>query len=138
MHQQSNRIVSGSEGGVKVWELSSGGYGTSKLDEIASMVPSSSKLGQTLGYAHGPKGVQPVFGRFIGDILTDVIGVWRTKLDSNRVVCAVQGSDSRTRMEVFDFTESPEVGTHIQAYGDGSFRTEGEPEFDPDGMEETI
>jgi WD40 repeat protein len=138
LDQKSNRIVSGSEGGVKVWELSSAGYGNAELNELSSIVPSSSRLGQSLGFAQGADGIEPIYGRFIRDALTDVIGVWRAKMDSNRLVCAVQGSDRRTRMEVFDFTESADIGTHLQTHGDGSVPTDQELEFDPEVMEETI
>ncbi|KAI9207575.1 WD40-repeat-containing domain protein, partial [Polychytrium aggregatum] len=66
-----NRIVSGSDGGVKVWELSSAG--------------------------------PIVHGRFIRDLISDVAGVWRVRMDERRLVCAVQKDQQRTWFEVLDF-----------------------------------
>jgi F-box and WD-40 domain protein CDC4 len=140
LDQNSNRIVSGSEGGVKVWELSSSGYGQARIDELSSIVPFNSNLGSSLGFSQGPTGMEPIYGRFIRDVVTQVTGVWRAKIDSNRLVCAVQ-SANRTRFEVLDFSEHPEIGKKIQATGDGSFPENGdgdvdmEFEFDMDGIE---
>jgi len=132
---KSNRIVSGSEGGVKVWELSSAGYGNARIDELSSIIPAKSAIGSSLGFAQGPDGMEPIYGRFIRDVVTQVTGVWRAKLDSNRLVCAVQGTGNKTRFEVLDFTEHPDIGKAVVAVGDGSFRSE---EPDVDGMDDTV
>jgi F-box and WD-40 domain protein CDC4 len=122
----SNRIVSGSDGGVKVWELSSAGYGNTKLTELSSIVPSSCLLGQSLEFSQGSNGPTPIYGRFVRDVVTDVQGVWRVKMDNYRLVCAVQGSgpESITRFEILDFNDHPDIGSRIQTAGDGSFHDE--------------
>ncbi|KAI8812674.1 WD40-repeat-containing domain protein [Cladochytrium replicatum] len=67
-----NRIVSGAENGIKVWELHNGG-----------------------GVIHG---------RFVRDLLKEVQGVWRVRMDERRLVCAVQRDETRkTSFEVLDF-----------------------------------
>ncbi|KAJ3051144.1 SCF ubiquitin ligase complex subunit cdc4, partial [Rhizophlyctis rosea] len=92
-----NRIVSGSDGGVKVWELSSAGYGnTTNPDQYA-------KVASGLAYTQGPNGPEPVHGRFIKDLVGSVAGVWRVKMDERRLVCAVQKEGSATWFEVLDF-----------------------------------
>ncbi|KAI9029264.1 WD40-repeat-containing domain protein [Hyaloraphidium curvatum] len=73
-----NRIVSGSDGGVKIWELSN--------------------------LAHG---------RFQRDLVTNVQGVWRVRMDERRLVCAVQREGSRTFFEVLDFG----AGVDVAAFG---------------------
>ncbi|KAI9327236.1 WD40-repeat-containing domain protein, partial [Zopfochytrium polystomum] len=76
-----NRIVSGSEGGVKVWELSSADPGGSG----------------------GPNGPQPVYGHFLRDIVTNTAGVWRVRMDERRLVTAMQREGQATWFEVLDF-----------------------------------
>ncbi|KAJ3035213.1 SCF ubiquitin ligase complex subunit cdc4 [Rhizophlyctis rosea] len=100
-----NRIVSGSDGGVKVWELSSAGYGSSNSSTEYA------KCAQGLAFTQGPKGAEPVHGRFIGDLVGSVAGVWRVKMDERRLVCAVQREGSATWFEVLDFGEGVDEGS---------------------------
>ncbi|KAJ3225983.1 SCF ubiquitin ligase complex subunit cdc4 [Clydaea vesicula] len=93
-----NKIVSGSDGGVKVWELSSAGY-------RSHINPPITEGGPGFAFTQGPNGPEPVHGRFIGDIVKDVQGVWRTRMDEKRLVCAVQREGGRTWFEVLDFSE---------------------------------
>lgn len=93
-----NKIVSGSDGGVKVWELSTDGY-ASRIN------PPSSASGPGFAYTQGPNGPEPVHGRFVGDVVRGVQGVWRTRMDEQRLVCAVQKEGGRTWFEVLDFTD---------------------------------
>lgn len=92
----NNRIVSGSEGGVKVWELSSAGYGS-------NILPPSTAGGPGFAFTQGPNGPEPVHGRFVNDVVTNVQGVWRTRMDERRLVCAVQKEGGSTYFEVLDF-----------------------------------
>ena len=92
-----NRIVSGSDGGVKVWELASDGYGS-------LVTPPPTNGGPGFAYNQGPNGREAVNGRFIGDVVRGVQGVWRTRMDEKRLVCAVQKEGGRTWFEVLDFT----------------------------------
>ncbi|KAI8907536.1 WD40-repeat-containing domain protein [Powellomyces hirtus] len=108
-----NRIVSGSDGGVKVWELSSTGYGSGQP-------PPGAPFGPSLAYTQGPNGPQPVHGRFIRDLIKDVQGVWRVRMDEQRLVCAVQRDGGRTWFEVLDFTEGLEAGVKVEGPGDRS------------------
>ncbi|RKO99211.1 hypothetical protein CXG81DRAFT_14826, partial [Caulochytrium protostelioides] len=68
-----NRIVSGSEGGVKDARVLAGADGA------------------------------PVYGRPIGDIVSNAVGVWRVRMDEERLVCAVQKELEQTFFEVLDF-----------------------------------
>ena len=120
-----NRIVSGSDGGVKIWELDSFGYGTSNLVS-PSIIPSTSPLHGKLAYAQTPEGLQPLYGRFITDVLSQVQGVWRVRMDENRLVCACQREQGGTWFEVLDFSESPLIGTHSTMPGDRSVNPDGE------------
>lgn len=43
------------------------------------------------------------YGRFQRDLLTNVQGVWRVRMDERRLVCAVQRDGARTYFEVLDF-----------------------------------
>ncbi|KAJ3275368.1 SCF ubiquitin ligase complex subunit cdc4 [Terramyces sp. JEL0728] len=121
-----NRIVSGSDGGVKIWELSTDGYGvSSSMHNLASIIPKSSKLRKSLHFTQGPNGPEPVYGRFIGDVVTNVVGVWRVRMDTYKLVSSVQVSEPgqeghRTWFEVLDFTEHPDIGKEIKALGDRS------------------
>ncbi|KAI8809171.1 WD40-repeat-containing domain protein [Cladochytrium replicatum] len=77
-----NRIVSGAENGIKVWEL-------------------SNRAGRGVGASQNG-GV--IHGRFIRDLMKDVQGVWRVRMDERRLVCAVQRDETRkTSFEVLDF-----------------------------------
>lgn len=121
----NNRIVSGSDGGVKVWELSSNGYGTTGgMTSLANIVPSSCHLSQSVGFSQGLNGAEPVHGRFIGDLVTQVQGVWKTRMDTTRLVCAVQDVEGKTWFEVLDFSEAEDMGTSKKAAGDRFFRSE--------------
>jgi WD40 repeat protein len=112
---QLNRIVSGSEGGIKIWELSSGGYGKeSSLHDVKSIVPSQSNLSKQLHISQGPEGAEPVYGRFIRDVITDVEGVWRVRMSASRLVCAVRREDGSTWFEVLDFSEHADIGARME------------------------
>ena len=113
----SNRIVSGSDGGVKAWELSSGGYGSTKVSELTSIIPKECALSGKLQFSQGEDGVEPVYGRYIRDIVPDVQSVWRTRLDSKRVVCASQTLSLKTMIQVFDYS-SDEFGMTRMNIGD--------------------
>ncbi|KAI8823647.1 WD40-repeat-containing domain protein [Fimicolochytrium jonesii] len=106
-----NRIVSGSDGGVKVWELNSTGYGSGQPPAGAPFVPA-------LAFTQGPNGPQPVHGRFIRDLVGNVQGVWRVRMDEQRLVCAVQRDGGPTWFEVLDFTEGIEAGVKLEGLGD--------------------
>ena len=114
---KGNRIVSGSDGGVKAWELSTGSYGSTKPTELNTIIPKRCPLSSKLSFCQGEQGVEPLYGRFIRDIVPDVPGVWRTKLDSKRLVCAIQSQQLKTMIQVFDFSSS-EVGTSVLGNGD--------------------
>lgn len=104
-----NRIVSGSDGGIKVWELSSDGYGsTNSFASLNSqgIIPHTSTLGSQLSYKQGRDGPEPVYGRFIRDVVSHVQGVWRVRMDEKRLVCAVQREEGGTWFEVLNFAES--------------------------------
>ncbi|KAL2917784.1 SCF ubiquitin ligase complex subunit cdc4 [Polyrhizophydium stewartii] len=102
-----NRIVSGADGGIKIWELSSFGYTNGPTGGSTGpncVIPASSPLGGQLSYAQGPNGIEPVYGRFIRDVVPHVTGVWRVRMDESRLVCAVQREDG-TWFEVLDFSD---------------------------------
>ena len=113
----SNRIVSGSDGGVKAWELSTGGYGSTKVTELNSVIPKTCPLSGKLSFCQGEDGVEPLYGRFIRDIVPDVPGVWRTRLDSKRLVCAVQTQSLKTMIQVFNFA-TEDIGKTVYGAGD--------------------
>lgn len=94
-----NRIVSGSDGAIKVWELSAIGNGTRSI-------PSSSPLSRSLVYNQGPNGLEPVYGRFVRNLITGVQGVWRIRMDETVLVAAVQKEGGRTWFEVIDFSDA--------------------------------
>lgn len=75
MHDPSNnRIVSGSDGGIKVWELSSDGYNGIDMNSLSNIIPASNqKLFESPSFMQTPKGYVPIYGRFIGDVITQVI-----------------------------------------------------------------
>jgi F-box and WD-40 domain protein CDC4 len=93
-----NKIVSGSDGGVKVWELSTDGY-------ASKITAPSVESGPGFAFTQGPNGPEAVHGRFVGDVVRGVQGVWRTRMDEGRMVCAVQKEGGRTWFEVLDFTD---------------------------------
>jgi F-box and WD-40 domain protein CDC4 len=106
-----NRIVSGSDGGVKVWELASNGYSRSGSMNTNGIVPAKSHLGSQIAVKQGPNGHEPVYGRFIRDLVSSVQGVWRVRMDERRLVCAVQREDDTTWFEVLDFDVSDQIGS---------------------------
>ncbi|KAJ3127361.1 SCF ubiquitin ligase complex subunit cdc4 [Nowakowskiella sp. JEL0407] len=64
-----NRIISGSESGVKLWQL----FSEDEKGQISNTT---------------------ISGEFLGDIVTDTSHVWRAVMDSRRIVAAVaRGSD---------------------------------------------
>ncbi|ORX78397.1 WD40 repeat-like protein [Anaeromyces robustus] len=70
-----NRIVSGSDGGVKLWEL----YTRSGISKNVT------------------------YGKYVRELIRGVQGVWRVRMDERRLVCAVQREGNRTWFEVLDF-----------------------------------
>jgi F-box and WD-40 domain protein CDC4 len=108
-----NRIVSGSDGGVKIWELSSFGYGTSASHPPP--IPETSRLSSQLLISQTPNGTQPLYGRHVSNLLQRVQGVWRVRMDDTKIVCACQ-RESGTWFEVLDFSVG--AGEHINAPGD--------------------
>jgi F-box and WD-40 domain protein CDC4 len=85
-----NRIVSGSDGGVKSWEM------CNDLNASLRELKKPSRRAPPLTY-----------GRPIRPLVAGVIGVWKVSMDERRVVCAVQKEDNshgnRTWFEVLDF-----------------------------------
>lgn len=70
----NNRIVSGSDGGIKVWELSSGGYAGVDMHSLSHVVPASNdRLVDAPCFTQTPKGPKPIHGRFVGDAITGVL-----------------------------------------------------------------
>ncbi|KAJ1342752.1 hypothetical protein BSLG_002849 [Batrachochytrium salamandrivorans] len=120
-----NRIVSGSDGGIKIWELSSVGYGTHTGLMSANsngVIPADCPLGGQLAFTQGPNGAEPVYGRFLRDVIGGVQGVWRVRTDETRLVCAVQregGTCSSTARGVLngdlDLMDSTTATTAITA-----------------------
>jgi F-box and WD-40 domain protein CDC4 len=131
---ENNRLVSGSDGGVKVWELSSVGYGSSNVND-SMIMPSSSLLSKSLPFTQTCEGPKPVHGRFIGDLVKDVQGVWKTRMDTTRLVCAVQDTERRTWFEVLDFSEGEGLGTSRKTAGDRFYR-DPDDEMDVDDSED--
>ncbi|KAJ3119874.1 SCF ubiquitin ligase complex subunit cdc4 [Nowakowskiella sp. JEL0407] len=82
-----NRIVSGSEMGVKLWQLDCGyrGQGADKPR-----------------WSQGPNGLMKVYGNFVRDLVTGTQHVWRVAMDERRLVAAVQRND-QTGFEILDF-----------------------------------
>jgi len=89
-----NRIVSGSDGGVKLWELCS--TGPSKSNKLLSDTRSGISKNVT-------------YGRYVRELIRSVQVVWRVRMDERRLVCAVQredregGQNGHTWFEVLDF-----------------------------------
>ncbi|KAJ3098279.1 SCF ubiquitin ligase complex subunit cdc4 [Phlyctochytrium planicorne] len=126
-HEPSlNRIVSGSDGGVKVWELSSAGNN----GHIQLNAGGNANLGPGHAFTQGPGGAQPVHGRFIRDLVSEIRGVWRVRMDEQRLVCAVQREGDRTWFEVLDFGEGVEAGVRIEGPGDGGWPGNGDNDND--------
>jgi hypothetical protein len=134
-----NRIVSGSDGGVKVWELSATGNGDAGIHAAASTT------GPGLLFTQGPNGPQPVNGRFVRDLVSSTQGVWRVRMDERRLVTALQREGGRTWFEVLDFGEDIVPGSRVEGPGDVEWdeamasATDGEDdgfgEVDMDGFE---
>lgn len=116
-----NRVVSGSEGGIKVWELSSDdSYKKSLLQipiferqHILPQTPLSFNVPSSVsavGNRNKPSDDGPVNGKFICDLVTSVQGVWRVKMSERYLVAAVQKEDGKTWFEILDFgCEDPKV-----------------------------
>jgi hypothetical protein len=92
-----------------VWELSSIGKGTRSI-------PLESHLSTQLVYNQGPNGLEPVYGRFVRNLVTGVQGVWRIRMDENVLVAAVQKEGGRTWFEVIDFSEP--TNEHLTLHDD--------------------
>ncbi|KAJ3104441.1 SCF ubiquitin ligase complex subunit cdc4 [Phlyctochytrium planicorne] len=163
-----NRIVSGSDGGVKVWELSSaphasaaaaaaaaaaanqrsdgslpsmshsataGTVGTPPPVSMADFLSTSAAAslqgaagvggGPGFAFTQGPNGPQPVHGRFVKDLVNNIQGVWRVRMDERRMVSAIQKERGRTWFEILDFGEGVEAGGRIDGPGDGEEPEEG-------------
>ncbi|TPX31202.1 hypothetical protein SmJEL517_g05423 [Synchytrium microbalum] len=103
-----NRIVSGSDGGVKVWELSSEGPGGPSRSSTSRSPP-------------------PVYGRLLRDLVSNVQGVWRVRMDERRLVCAVQKDQGRTFFEVLDFAEEEGNVTEAAEADDVTFADHSAP-----------
>ncbi|KAJ3343298.1 SCF ubiquitin ligase complex subunit cdc4 [Entophlyctis luteolus] len=121
-----NRIVSGSDGGVKLWELSSAARGGALLANGGG--------GPGFEMRQGPNGPEPVCGRFARDLVTDVAGVWRVRMDERRLVCAVSREGGGTWFLVLDFGETAEHGKVVDAPGDGGLAEEEDDEEDEDDI----
>ncbi|KAJ3293929.1 SCF ubiquitin ligase complex subunit cdc4 [Rhizoclosmatium sp. JEL0117] len=104
-----NRVVSGSDGGVKLWELSSANGGGG----------SGVGVGPGFEFRQGPNGPEPVYGRFTRDLVSGVAGVWRVRMDERRLVAAISKEGGSTYFQVLDFGENVEHGAVISAPGDG-------------------
>ncbi|KAJ3114857.1 SCF ubiquitin ligase complex subunit cdc4 [Phlyctochytrium bullatum] len=116
-----NRLVSGSDGGVKVWELSSAGInGQISLQNLGGGGGGSGS-GPGFAFTQGPNGPQPVYGRFVRDLVSQIRGVWRVRMDERRLVCALQRENERTWFEVLDFGEGVEAGVRVEGPGDGGW-----------------
>ncbi|KAI8621009.1 hypothetical protein BC830DRAFT_1224959 [Chytriomyces sp. MP71] len=116
-----NRIVSGSDGSVKLWELSSASGGGLDGSAIGT--------GPGFEFRQGPNGPEPVYGRFTRDLISNIQGVWRVRMDERRLVCAISREGGSTWFEVLDFGEAAEYGMRVEGPGDGG------PEW-MDGVEE--
>ncbi|KXS20561.1 WD40 repeat-like protein [Gonapodya prolifera JEL478] len=142
-----NRIVSGSDGGVKVWELCSDPVEAARIEREGQ--------GQGQGQGTGGTSTTVAYGRFLRDLVSgpEVHGVWRVRMDERRLVCAIQREHAQTFFEVLDFGDGVDeddqgerrsgvVGDGYVEYVDGtreagSFRGEvppgGRPRSVPDG-----
>ena len=136
---QLNRIVSGSDGGVKAWELSSAASGAMPiLSNIAAANNggrgSASFLGSGPGFAftQGPNGPEPIYGRFQRDLVSSIQGVWRVRMDERRLVCALQKEGGRTWFEVLDFGDDIVPGERVEGPGDGEWEEDMDDEDDED------
>ena len=89
-----NRIVSGSDGGVKLWELCS--TGPSKSNRLLSDTRSGISKNVT-------------YGKYVRELIRGVQVVWRVRMDERRLVCAVQREGGRTWFEVLDFGSDLEL-----------------------------
>lgn len=106
-----NRVVSGSEGGIKVWELCSDTTYKGLLLETAKYERECISLDQPLSFpALSPQqssssgSLQKLsYGRFINDLVVCVQGVWRVKMSERYLVTAVQKDEGKTWFEVLDF-----------------------------------
>ena len=129
-----NRIVSGSDGGVKLWELKQfgeprslvlpsstaalvdgdgTGVGGRTVDDV--MIPFSSNVSsaqQQLQKQYGtetviaPASNLPQHGRHVRDLVTSANGVWRVQMDRRRLVTALQKEEQQTWFEVLDFGDT--------------------------------
>ncbi len=135
-----NRIVSGSDGGIKIWELDSLGYGTKSL-VCPSVIPFASPLANKLAISQTPNGTTPMYGRFVTDVLSTIQGVWRVRMDETRLVCATQrdtGQGQNTWFEILDFSDHPDIGTHVSKPGDGSNSLEDEEEDEEEDDDDVL
>ncbi|ORY32354.1 WD40 repeat-like protein [Neocallimastix californiae] len=91
-----NRIVSGSEGAIKLWELCS--------DERKN----KSQGQPLLSEAGGGVSSKINYGTYKRDLVTGIQCVWKIEIDERRLVCAYQrgvGNNIKTWFEVLDYGE---------------------------------
>ncbi|ORX60004.1 WD40 repeat-like protein [Piromyces finnis] len=91
-----NRIVSGSEGAIKLWELSS--------DERLNKRPGTSVTTTETGGVS----TKTTYGTYKRDLVTGIQCVWKIEIDERRLVCAFQrgtGNNIKTWFEVLDYGE---------------------------------
>jgi F-box and WD-40 domain protein CDC4 len=100
-----NRIVSGSDGGIKLWDLSTTESGI-HVSETYSR------------HGLGPMESQPNNGLFVRDLVTSATCAWKVGMDERRLVTAIQREGGRTWFEVFDFGENVVHGSRVEGPGD--------------------
>ncbi|KAJ3398542.1 SCF ubiquitin ligase complex subunit cdc4 [Chytriomyces hyalinus] len=129
-----NRIVSGSDGGVKLWELSSAANGACSSGASTS----TNGSGPGFEFRQGRNGPEPVYGRFARDLVSNIQGVWRVRMDERRLVCAISREGGSTWFEVLDFGENVAHGTRVEGPGDGGpeWMDGDEDDEDEDGGED--
>ncbi|KAJ1562292.1 SCF ubiquitin ligase complex subunit cdc4 [Cladochytrium tenue] len=113
-----NRIVSGAEGGVKMWELKSTTAATAPRDiadgssaaVATDSAPAEPAVPRTSRTAPAPPARAlanlPKHGRHVRDLVTGAFGVWRVQMDRRRLVTALQRDEHQTWFEVLDFGDA--------------------------------
>jgi hypothetical protein len=82
-----------------------------------------------------------MYGRFVTDVLSTIQGVWRVRMDETRLVCATQrdtGQGQNTWFEILDFSDHPDIGTHVSKPGDGSNSLEDEEEDEEEDDDDVL
>ena len=91
-----NRIVSGSEGTIKLWELCS----DERLNKRHGTALATSEVGGV--------STKTTYGTYKRDLVTGIQNVWKIEIDERRLVCAFQrgtGTNLKTWFEVLDYGE---------------------------------